>query len=395
MLFSLIAIIAGIALATPTEKRAIANFYSQADGQIIKNPTSTTGLTPLTLTLGSGGTLTDQNGCICYTVVATGQLQCSSPVITQPVIQTGFSSVNGNLAQNGNTIFYECETVGGTTANYHVYNHNDGEICFQTTIPLTATTTTTTVAPQITTVSSAKVTTVTSTTAGKTTTITQTIPAVVRTITITSTAARTTIIPVSTAQTNIKTTTTPAASAKTTIITTTKAATTTAKAATTSTAPASSAPTSANLYPRLIVPVIAGQGAQGTKYSITLSSTTKTDLLFDIAATSGYKTCTLVGRFPVGGNPTSSGAYGSAQVQAELLVSNISTGTSAANQPPGQTNLGTQAAGTALNGANAVYTSFSVVAGQSYSIALIATSGSLTVFEDYNTPVTGYTLNCA
>lgn len=377
----------GLALAAPTEKRAIANYYSQADGQIVKNPTSTSGLTPLGLTLGTGGSLVDQNGRICYTVVATGQLQCSSPVITQPVTQTGFSSINGNLAQNGNTVFYECETVGGTAANFHLYNHNDGEICFSTTIPLTSGTAATSAAKSAaevstSTISAAKTVTITSTTLGKTSTITQTIPAVVRTITITSTATAkriSTVRPAGTTTAKLTSTVRPAG------ITTTKAVTS---------VPVATAPSSPNLYPRLIVPVIAGQGAQGTKYFISLTSTTKTDLLFDIAASSNYKTCTLVGRFPVGGNPTSSGAYGSAQVQAELLVSNISIGTSSANQPAGKADLGTKAAGTALVGATAVYTSFAVVAGQSYSISLTATSGSLTVFEDYNLPVTGYTLNC-
>ncbi|CCG82341.1 protein of unknown function [Taphrina deformans PYCC 5710] len=363
----------GLALAIPVEKRAIPDYYSQADGQIIKNPTSTTGLTPLTLTLTSAGGLIDQANRICYTVVATGQLQCSTPVITQPVTQTGFSNINGNLAQNGNTVFYQCETVGGQANNFHIYNHNDGEICFQTTIPLgspiaAATTAATKAASTVVVVTAVRTSTVT--TSGRTSTV-------VLTSTFTTTRAVTVVV--------------------TRTSTTLRPATTTAKAgaaAPTVVAASTAAPTSPNLYPRLIVPVVTGQGAQGTKFFVTVNSNTKSDLLFDVAANSGYKTCTLVGRFPVGGSPTSSGAYGSAQIQASLLTTNINTSTSAASQPAVKTDLGTRAAGTATNGANAVYASFAVTAGQSYSIALTAVSGSINLFEDYNAPVVGYTLNC-
>lgn len=212
---------------------------------------------------------------------------------------------------------------------------------------------------------------------GITTTIkgyTTVIPGATTTVTVTQRPATTTL----TTTRRATTSTTPA-----------KPATTTAKAAA-----AATAPSSPNLYPRLIVPVVNGQAAQGTQYFVTVNPNTKTDLLFDIAANSGYKTCTLVGRFPVGGSSTSSGAYGSGSVQAQLLASNINTATSAANQPAVKTNLGTQPAGTATNGANAVYSSFPVVAGQSYSIVLSAASGSIRFFEDYNAPVVGYTLNC-
>lgn len=217
----------------------------------------------------------------------------------------------------------------------------------------------------------------------RTTTVVSSVAAHVVTSTKTSTVLSTSQGKTSTiVRTSAVTTTLPATTVTRTV--TIPVTATTAKVSSRTTT-AAAAPTSANLYPRLIVPVITGAGAQGTSYFVTLSSTEKTDLLYDIAASSGYKTCTLVGRFPVGDNPTSSGAYGSAQVQAELLVSNIATTTSSSSQPAGKTDLGTRAAGTALNGANAVYASFPVTAGTSVSIALTAVSGSLTVFEDYNT----------
>lgn len=386
MLFS-IAVLAAVAFATPVDKRqqqqatnyTVPAFRSMNDGQIVADGTAA-GLRQLYLQLNSGRVI-DQARRTCYTVASTGQLQCSSPVITQPVNQAGFTNQNGFLAQNGNAQFYKCQTIPGQNRDFLVYNRNDpAKRCMPTMLSLRL--------PSAAQRSSSMASRASSRSSSRAATSTVRLQT-----TITRTASRT--------ASSARASSTRASSTRTSATTTSMKASSTAAVRATPVPVAAVAvaqpavPSGKYFYPRLIVPTIQGKGPQDTSYFVVANQTTQSQLLFDIPYNTAYKQCTIVGFFPVGGSDTSTFS-GSAEITVSLLASNIVLKqTSAANVPTIARNLGTKHSGEVAKGQAAVYDAIQVKAGTSISFSVVAKTGSLSLFEDYNPPIVGYVLICA